>query len=393
MRRRLESPGAPPIDLRINLQPAHRGQAPRYVAAATSALRQTDQWLGPWPHPLLTIVDPSWRGPSAAADADAVVLDRTPWWSSTTAMTPELAVARALARRRWSEALPGDDLPTWFVAGLAEFTARRAVSPLFEADNLSPGYAFLELRFFGGFVPRFARVRLLAQTDGEPVTAYRANPGVSAAAAAPDDVRALAAKTVLALGTLERWLGRPTFDQVIGQFAKDSRVERPSIATFAQIASDVSAQELSWFFDEVFGSSSTFDYGVEQLTSEPEQVGQFVTTVTLRRHGAARFTGSSAPPIGPFEAGRGVSLLVQFADGQLRTESWDGRAVQRVFRYHSPARAASAMVDPERTLLLDVDRTNNSMTLAPMTRIASSNWALRWMAWLEHALLTYAALV
>jgi hypothetical protein len=94
-------------------------------------------------------------------------------------MTPELAVARALSRRAWADAMPDVDLPAWIVGALVEISARRAVVPLFESENLSPGHAFLETRFFGGFVPRFVRVRLLAETDGDPIPAYRANPTVN----------------------------------------------------------------------------------------------------------------------------------------------------------------------------------------------------------------------
>ena len=51
---------------------------------------------------------------------------------------------------------------------MIELAARRAVVPLFESENLPPGYAFLEQRFFGGFVPRFVRIRLFPESDGDP---------------------------------------------------------------------------------------------------------------------------------------------------------------------------------------------------------------------------------
>ncbi len=141
----------------------------RYTAAAASALKQNTAWLGPISQTSMTIVDPPWRMTNAASPDGAIVLDRTPWWSASTSMTPELAVARALSRRAWAEAMPQARLPAWFVDGLVELSARRAVVPLFESENLSPGYAFMEARFFGGFVPRFVRVRLLEETDGDPL--------------------------------------------------------------------------------------------------------------------------------------------------------------------------------------------------------------------------------
>jgi len=166
---------------------------PRYTAAAASALKQNTAWLGSMPQSSLTIVDPPWRTTAAVADDVVIVLDRTPWWSSPTSMTLELAVARAVSRRAWADAMPRADLPGWFVQGLVELSARRAVVPLFESENLPPGFAFLEARFFGGFVPRFVRVRLLEETDGEPLPAYRARPGASTGVPTPsaEDARSL----------------------------------------------------------------------------------------------------------------------------------------------------------------------------------------------------------
>src|SRR5439155_864745 len=107
---------------------------------------------------------------------------------------PEIAAARATSRRIWAELVDGRQLPSWFVDALVELTARRAVTPLFEQLNRPPGFAFIEERFFGGFVPKFVRVRRLAETDGDPLAAYHARPRAAANAAAID-ARSLTAKT------------------------------------------------------------------------------------------------------------------------------------------------------------------------------------------------------
>ena len=52
----------------------------------------------------------------------------------------------------------------------------------------------------------------------------------------------------------------------------------------------------------------------------------------------------------------------------------------------------SAQVDPDRVLLLDVDYTNNSRTLAPQGRAAAAIWSMAWMVWLQDCLLSWAAL-
>ena len=44
-------------------------------------------------------------------------------------------------------------------------------------------------------------------------------------------------------------------------------------------------------------------------------------------------------------------------------------------------------------LLLDVNYTNNSATLAPRAADASLKWSLKWLVWLQDLMLTYAFFV
>lgn len=348
--------------------------------------------VGPLNIQEIVLTDRFWSERDAGVSGTAI--DRVPWWTTVASMAPELAVARAVSRRCWSAAIDATDLPAWLFAGLVEFTARRAVVPIFERGSNPPGYAMLEQRYFAGFVPRFVRIRLMPETDGELVSAFRGNRGVDAQARSisPSDEQALAGKTVVALGTLERWVGRPVFDSILQQFVRE-KGRGTQLADFERVASEVSGQRLSWLFDQVFRSSGVFDYGVEGLASELDADGAFVTTVTARRYGQALFTGASGSRTGGFDNGRGLTLRVAFADAQTRTDWWDGRDDRRTFRYRSPSRAVSATIDPDRVLLLDLDQTNNSRTLTPRTAAAATRWTSIYLLWLEHLLLSYASLL
>jgi hypothetical protein len=322
-----------------------------------------------------------------------IVLERTPWWSSRTSMTPELASARAVVRRHWLDVIDVSALPAWFVDGLVEYTARRVVAPIFQGTNVGGGYAMLEQRYFGGFVPRFLRIRLLPESNGDPIEAYRARPRIDVTSTAAVDRRSLVARTVLALNTLERWLSRPVLDGALAELARGFRHARPTLADFMRTTSAASGQDVSWLMAQAFGGNATYDYAITALASAPSPDGGFRTTVTAARLGDGFFTGTAAPRIGPFESGRGLALAMVFADGECFIDRWDGRDATRTFVYRSRAAAVSATIDPERTLALDVNRTNNSRTLAPQSGTAATRWAGRWMLWLEHALLMYAVFV
>ena len=88
-----------------------------------------------------------------------------------------------------------------------------------------------------------------------------------------------------------------------------------------------------------------------------------------------------------------VDLLVTFADGSRVREHWDGRDRWKLYAWDRSAAAVSAEVDPDRVLLLDIDRTNNSRSVAPQTAKAARQWSARWFLWLQDLVQTYAFFV
>ena len=86
-------------------------------------------------------------------------------------------------------------------------------------------------------------------------------------------------------------------------------------------------------------------------------------------------------------------MLVRFENGDQARERWDGEARWRAYEYDRPSRAVSVQVDPERVLLLDVNYTNNSITLAPMAEAAADRWTLQWMVWLQDLLMNWSFFV
>ena len=102
------------------------------------------------------------------------------------------------------------------------------------------------------------------------------------------------------------------------------------------------------------------------------------TVVVVRRFGEAIFP---------------VDVVTTLRDGERITEQWDGRDRRVIYTYERPSQALSVEVDPDRVLLLDVNYTNNSATLDPRADEASLKWSLKWLAWLQDLMLTYAFFV
>jgi hypothetical protein len=255
-------------------------------------------------------------------------------------------------------------------------------------------------RFFGGFVPWVYRDVHVPRDELEYWSSYRTSavadaPSTSSFRYAPSSAGEITySKTSLWLHTLERLLGWPTMQRILSTFFERWRFRHPTPEDFFATASEVSGRDLTWFFDEVYRSGRVFDYAVESLSSEPRTqtglsdtparrferdvqrpVGRYETTVVVRREGEAIFP---------------VDVEVVFEDGQKRRTPWNGRERWRAITFDSTSPAASATIDPGEVLRLDVNRTNNSVTLEPEGERAATKWSLAWMTWLQDRLLTFS---
>jgi aminopeptidase N len=174
--------------------------------------------------------------------------------------------------------------------------------------------------------------------------------------------------------TLEKQVGWATMQRIMSTYFERWKFKHPKPADFFDVVREVTGRGYVWYFDEVYRSSNTFDYRVQEFTSEKIDGTPYRTTVVARREGEAAFP---------------VDIVTTFENGERVKESWDGQDRRVIYAYDRPSKAVSVQIDPDRVLLLDVNYTNNSRTLAPRTTDASWKWALKWMTWLEDLMLTY----
>jgi len=165
--------------------------------------------------------------------------------------------------------------------------------------------------------------------------------------------------------------------RVMSTYFRRFAFTHPRPEDFFAVANEVAGQDLTWYFDQVYRGTQTFDYGVDQFRSD-EEGARYHTMVAARRYGDGVFP---------------VEIRVTFEDGQQTLWTWDGRDRWKMFQTDEASRATSVEVDPRRVLLLDVNRTNNSASLRPDGPRAARKWSLTWLVWLQDQLLTYGFFV
>jgi hypothetical protein len=393
-RARFDDRKLPAVEMRLLLLPEHVDQADRHFTATRAVLKHYGDWFGAYPYGHITIVDPAWQSGAGGMEYPTLFTAGTRWWAPRGGTQPESVTVHEAGHQFWYGLVGNNEFEhAWLDEGFNQFSQGRTMEAAF------PPFHYSE-RFFGGFVPWLYRDVLLsravdfnglnyyrrsATTDAEATPSWRYFP-----ATGPNITYN---KTALWLQTLERMLGWPTLQRIMFTFSERYRFKHPGPEEFFAVANEVSGQDLTWFFNQVYRGSGAFDYGLADLTSEPlattgftgggaqrkfvrdETVkGVYRTTVRVRRYGDGLFP---------------VDVRVQFANGESVRERWDGRDRWKVFVYERPSRAVAAQVDPGRVLLLDVNYTNNTFTLDPAAKPAATKWSLAWLVWLQDLLLTY----
>jgi Peptidase family M1 domain len=396
-RARFEDPALPPVDMRLLLQPEHGNQADRHFAATRAALEYYGKWYGPYPYGHITIVDPAWQSGAGGMEYPTLFTAGTRWWAPREVQSPEGVTVHEAGHQFWYLLVGNDEFEhAWLDEGLNTFSTARTMAVAF------PPFFHSE-RFFGEFVPWvFRDVPLTRETDYNGMIGYRPA-AESDAMATPSwrydptlGRRITYQKTALWLHTLERMLGWPTLQRILSTFFLRYRFAHPTPEDFFAVANEISGQDLTWFFDQVYRSSNVFDYGIQQFASEPATVSGFLDASGgqrrfVRRHGASDVYRTTVMVRRYGEAVFPVDLLVTFGNGETARERWDGRDRWRLYTYERRSRAGTVQIDPQRVLLLDVNYTNNSATLDPAADIAARKWSLAWLVWLQDLLVTYAA--
>jgi aminopeptidase N len=376
--RTFQHPTLPSVQVRLLLRPERRSQEERYFAIVDATLRLYGEWFGAYPYGYATVVDPAFQSQSDGMEYPTLFTGRGRWLAPATVQVPEMTTGHEAGHQWWYGMVGSNEFEhAWMDEGLNTFSTARVLD-----ETFAPNY--VEARFFGGFVPWPISGVTFGRYDNDRLTGYRDNAEADVQSTPtwrywPSTATFISYnKTALWLHTLENHLGWPTLQKILATYFERWKFRHPRPGDFFAVVNEVSGRDLTWFFDQAYRSSNTFDYAVQDLRSDSLPGSRYRTTVVVRRHGEATFP---------------VDVVTRFAGGAEVKERWDGLDRRVVYQYERPERVVSAAVDPARVLLLDANYTNNSRALASQSGAASLKWALTWMVWLQQLMLSYGFFV
>lgn len=402
---RYESEVQPPVDVRLLLQPEHRGQADRHLEAVRVALSAFGKWYGPYPHDHLTVVDPAWGLGAGGMEYPTLFTAGTRLFNPSGGGRLQDVTVHETGHQWWYSTVGNDEMEAaWLDEGLTSFSTARALAaawgePIHVHRFFRPPGLDRERGFFALLLPgfdhrgrahldRLARYRPHATADFQARATFRYP---------PDRAGAISySKTALWLGTLERHLGWPELRLILATFYERWSFGHPDAGDFLDVVEEVSGAGTRSLVQGFLGSAD-YDYAVESIDSspaalhgwreedgrmlylDPEAPGEghgapelFRTEVVVRRRGSGIFP---------------VDVRVTFDDGSELVRPWNGRGRWLQVVETRPARAVSARVDPDDVLLLDLHPSDNQLLAEPRSLFPSAKWTARWLVWLQDRLL------
>ncbi len=398
---RFQHPGLPAVDMRLLIQPEHLDQTDRHFAATRAALQNYGSWYGPYPYGHITVIDPAYGSRVGGMEYPTLFTCGTRLFNPAGGGSPEGVTIHEAGHQFWYGIVGNNEQEhAWLDEGFNRFSDDRAYEVTFGAEHLVRRYLRLSsrVRDAGGFFPLlFPDVTIDRITRA--VDSYR--PAATAETPArptflyypPAAPNITYSKTAVWLMTLERYLGWPTLQKIMSTHFERWKFKHPRPEDFFATASEVSGQDLTWFFDQVYRGSESFDYAVDSVSSRP---------ATLEGFDGSRFRKPPAKPapgavfrteVAVRRLGGGVfpvEVLLVFQDGTQLRQPWDGKDRWKLFVVERPSKLRYAVVDPERKLALDLNYTNNSRLLEPEAGVPTLKWTSKWMIWMQDLLATFA---
>jgi hypothetical protein len=315
-------------------------------------------------------------------------------WLPAGVRLPEMVTIHEFGHNYWYGMVGSNEFEeAWLDEGINTYSEIKAMDHYYGADGSMIDFGGLRI----GEIP-YQRLSVIGSGRFDPVLKYSWE-FISGSSYSLN----VYAKAGLMLLTLEKMLGEPVMARVMRTYFETWKFRHPTSRDFIRVAEDVSGRDLGWFFDQVLNSPDKLDYGISDLQSfeiaapdgvfderkipmeaqarpgsertTPETPKLFRTEVTAARYGEMIF---------PQE------ILVTFDNGEKVREFWDGRDRWKRFVYVRNARVASAEVDPEHRLMLDVNFLNNSRVRALRFTSAPMKFGAGLMKWFQ-GLLTFIA--
>ena len=386
------------VTIRLLVQPDRIDQASRYIGSAKAALKYFQNWVGKYPYPNLTIVDPQWGGMgSGGMEYPTLITGGTLWGVPEHLRAPELVTIHEFGHEYWYGLVGSNEFEeAWLDEGINQYSETRIM-------NETYGTKTSVMDLFGIRIGDFEFTRMgYARMQNPKVAPTYLNAWEYKAGGYGDMTYN---KTATFMTTLERMIGRTVFDEVMKTYFERWKFRHPCSKDFIAVVNEIVqkrlgrkyGKDMNWFFDQVLYGTDVCDYELSWIennvagrdTTATGKDGNKDTTKTVSIKSGKLMYDTRVVVSRLGEVRIPVDILVHFDSGKEVSERWDGEGRWKDFKYHGSERVLWAKVDPNEVLTIDINTINNSKTAhratAPVWR-----YTAKFMFWIQNLLQTAA---
>ncbi len=414
--------GAPPEEVKLQdvqvtllIQREHRKQIDRHFKAVFAAIKWFGLMYGRYPYDVLTLVDPGDRG-AGGMEYPTLITAGTNFWPAQWAHSPEGVIVHEFGHQFWYGLVGNNEFEeAWLDEGFNSYSTTKVLEqayPPAQSYKYLFGVPVAAITWVDLPVPRYpwhgvGGVGMGAYWDWVPLSQMYARSGRGYWMEAQTDAMAQPswktfnrasygvqayAKPEITLRTLDELLGE-VWPRVIRTYHQRWRFKHPDALDFLQVVNEVSGRDMKWFFDQTLYGTGMLNYSVSFTTGErPAKKGLFDADGEPRyqeERGKGREIESEVVVRRLGEMQFPVTVRVKFEDGSEEREHWDGLYRWTKFKYTGRPKIVLAEVDPDYQWKLEVHRTDDSYLQAPV-KLAAEKWYLRWVVWIQNALMGFS---
>lgn len=390
-----------PVKVHVLALAAHPDAGQRYLDITTKSLAKFDDWYGPYPYKIITVIDPEPGSEMGGMEYPTLFTGDTSWYEPT--HITEITAEHEFGHQYWYGMVATNEFEdAWLDEGINSYTEVNVNGAINGPKTSVIGFRWANLGDGS-----MQRLEYISAPDLDPVTRWAWNfrnansyGGITYG------------KSATLLKTLEGIVGPDTMREAMHTYFMRYRFTHPDTEDFLRTIEQVAiargratasvtpvlasssaptlylppansaanapaetlpnlqnalstpsaalisnGSSLRPYFNQAVYGTAVLDYTVDNVSSdraewwkpEPKDTKntQYLDTVVLRRRGDFILP---------------VTVQIIFEDGSRVREHWDGTDRWTRFAYTRTSKIRSAEIDPDHTVLLDRDLFNNSYT-------------------------------
>jgi hypothetical protein len=345
-------------------------QVERQFTAVKHALEYLNDYVGPYPWPYLTFVDPPLKGSGSGG------MEYTTIFTSVSSVfmpafyhMPEMATVHEFGHAYFMGILASNEFEEpWLDEGVNTFWEERIIDHYYGNNS-----GMINTPLFKLSDKSYSRMPYVGSSGRQDVSnaEYSWN--------YPHGMYDIMSyfKTATWLYTLMGIIGEKTMNDAFREYYEKWAFKHPSGRDFTNVVNEVVKKEhgeefgadMNWFFDQTLYGTGICDYKVSGISNQKyhKPKGKTETADAVENvwsHPDSLYTAvAQLERVG--EVMLPVDVLIHFKNGDEILENWDGKERYKDFIYKGYREIQWVKIDPEFKIRMDVNYINNSMTEEP----------------------------